>query len=77
MGPQSGTGQQNILYDLTFQYESPRYKTLGDISVDADADGDGYSQRGDGVLRVNHTGAPREGGRQNKMESEERKLVGI
>ena len=68
MGPQSGSGQQNLLYDLTFQYEIPRYKTLGDISVeadadaDADADGDGYSQRGDGVLRVNHTGAPPGGG---------------
>ena len=30
--------------------------------MDADADGDGYSQRGDGVLRVNHTGAPPGGG---------------
>ena len=54
MRPQMQSGYQNILYDLSFQYEGPRFKTLGDISADADAnadadaDGDGYSQGGDG-----------------------------
>ena len=69
--PLSKSGKQNILYDLSFQYESPRYKTLGEIFKTICRRGrrrirqrrrGRVHSRGGRTLSVNHTvGPPEEG----------------